>query len=197
MKRILTAIIALFAAVNCVYAESCSTANATQSKYIASGCSYTTQTRKCCSTTSQWSDWTTGTPSCPTCTSTQCWNGSSCVNKGSVSRNCSGNITYATGGTQTRTALCVNGSGWSYGSWSGTCTCDSYHSWNSTTEQCDCGAKERQKLMYMNALNGIWDESTCKGICCGSPYIPTFCSNGPCCKNGNRFGTASACETMS
>ena len=123
MKRILTAIIALFAAVNCVYAESCSTANATQSKYTASGCSYTTETRKCCSTTGQWSDWTTGTPDCPTCSSSQCWNGSRCESKAVTSMNCTTFNYNSLSGTTTRTATCNPGSGWSYGSWSGKCIC--------------------------------------------------------------------------
>ena len=38
------------------YAENCSTAGATQNKYTPSGCSYTTQTRTCCSNKT-WSDW--------------------------------------------------------------------------------------------------------------------------------------------
>ena len=56
-------IFCLFACVSLGYAESCSTAGATQNKYMASGCSYTTQRRTCCSN-KQWSAWG---GSCPTC----------------------------------------------------------------------------------------------------------------------------------
>ena len=120
-------------------AESCSTAGQVQYKYTAGQpdeCSYKTQTRTCCAATGAWSDWG---GSCPSCSSSQCWNGSICVNKEAVSRNCSGNVTNATGGTQTRAATCINGSGWSYGSWTGTCTCKSGYEWNgSSCEQPYC-----------------------------------------------------------
>ena len=125
VKAFLTAFCCFFLAA-LSNAESCSTAGQTQNKYTASGCSYTTQTRTCCAATGAWSDWG---GSCPSCSSSQCWNGSKCTDKEAVSRNCFGNITNATGGTQTRTATCTNGSGWTYGSWTGTCTCKSGYEW--------------------------------------------------------------------
>ncbi len=42
--------------VTSAYAESSSKSGATQNKYTASGCSYTTQTRTCCANY-QWSEW--------------------------------------------------------------------------------------------------------------------------------------------
>ena len=105
----------------------------TQDKYTACDtekcCTYTTQTRTCCSDGS-WPDWGKECPDYSSCASNQCWNGSTCVNKGAVSRNCSGNVTNATGGTQTRTATCTDGSGWTYSSWSGTCTCKTGYKWS-------------------------------------------------------------------
>ena len=39
------------------------TSGTTQNKYTASGCSYTTQIRKCCN--GYWTEWASSTPSCP------------------------------------------------------------------------------------------------------------------------------------
>ena len=87
-----------------------------QKKYTASGCSYTTET--CCDR----GEWCSGT--CKTCSST------------SESRSCSGNVTNATGGTQTRsrsvTSRCGSCSYGSWGSWTGTCTCASGYTWSGT-----------------------------------------------------------------
>ena len=129
IKAFLTAFCVLTGALS-ANAESCTSAGQTQNKYTASGCSYTTQTRTCCAATGAWSDWG---GSCPSCSSSQCWNGSKCADKEAVSRNCSGNVTNATGGTQTRTATCTNGSGWTYGSWTGTCTCKSGYEWKNSS----------------------------------------------------------------
>ena len=127
VRNVFFTIFCLFACISLSYGESCSTAGATQNKYTASGCSYTTQSRTCCATTGEWSDWG---GSCPSCSSSQCWDGSKCADKEAVSRTCSGNVTNAQSGTQTRTATCTNGSGWSYGAWTGTCTCKSGYTWS-------------------------------------------------------------------
>ena len=127
VRNVFFTVFCLFACISLSYGESCSTAGATQNKYTASGCSYTTQSRTCCATTGEWSDWG---GSCPSCSSSQCWDGSKCADKEAVSRSCLGNVTNAQSGTQTRTATCTNGSGWSYGSWSGTCTCKSGYTWS-------------------------------------------------------------------
>ncbi len=63
VRNIFFTIFCLFACVSLGRAESCSTAGATQNKYTASGCTYTTQSRTCCSN-KQWSAWG---GSCPTC----------------------------------------------------------------------------------------------------------------------------------
>ncbi len=112
------------------YAESCSGSG--NLRYSASGCSYTTEI--CCH-----GAWASG-DTCSECASGTCWNGSSCASKGSTSRSCSGNITNASGGTQTRTATCTNGSGWTYGTWSGKCTCSNNYYWSSGQGKCvACG----------------------------------------------------------
>ena len=56
VRNVFFAIFCLFACVSLGYAESCSSSGSVQYKYTASGCSYTTQTRTCCSNGS-WSDW--------------------------------------------------------------------------------------------------------------------------------------------
>ena len=63
VRNVFFTVFCLFACISLGYAESCSTAGATQNKYTASGCSYTTQSRTCCSN-GAWSDWG---GSCPTC----------------------------------------------------------------------------------------------------------------------------------
>ena len=73
-----------------------------------------TSSRTCCSN-GTWSDWD---GECINCSLNQCWNGTICEAQGTLSRPCSGNVTGATGGTQTRSATCISGSGWSYGNWS-------------------------------------------------------------------------------
>ena len=67
------------------YAESCSTVGTTQNKYTASGCSYTTQSRTCCSNGS-WSDWGADCP--PDCNSDETWNSSTkqCCSNNPVTR---------------------------------------------------------------------------------------------------------------
>lgn len=128
IERIIFGVIAVLCIGIYAYAESCGSAGSTEVKYSASGCSYTTQTRTCCSDKT-WSDWDKKCPATPSCGTNECWNGSSCAAKGEVLRDCSGNVTNATGGTQIRTATCTAGSGWSYGSWTGLCICKSNFTW--------------------------------------------------------------------
>ena len=56
VRNVFFAIFCLFACVSLSYAESCSSKGQVQYKYTASGCSYTTQSRTCCSNGS-WSAW--------------------------------------------------------------------------------------------------------------------------------------------
>ncbi len=56
IERIIFGVIIVLSMGVYAYAESCSTAGATQYKYTASGCSYSTSTRTCCSKKT-WSDW--------------------------------------------------------------------------------------------------------------------------------------------
>lgn len=110
-----------------------------QKQYQASGCSY--QTKTCCGPTGAatvsinfWSDWDVN---CPSCSSTQCWNGSSCVNKPTeTSVSCKKSPYNGKSGTLTLSYRCLQGSGWSTFV-SGTCTCYSGYTWNSTTMTCE------------------------------------------------------------
>ena len=92
-----------------------------QKKYTASGCSYSTQT--CCS-----GSWCDGDTTCATCTNT------------SQTRDCSGNVPTANGGTQKRTRSVTSYCGsCTYGSWSnwrGTCTCYGNYIWDNSLQQC-------------------------------------------------------------
>lgn len=115
------------------------TCTAGQKQYQASGCSY--QTKTCCGPTGAatlainfWSDWDVN---CPSCSSTQCWNGSSCVNKPtSTSVSCKKAPYNGKSGTLTLSYRCLQGSGWRTVA-SGTCTCYSGYTWNSTTMTCE------------------------------------------------------------
>ena len=111
VRNVFFTVFCFFIGINLAYAESCSTAGATQNKYTASGCSYTTQTRTCCAN-GKWSEWDKACSGAGSCSSSQCWDGSKCVDKEAVSRTCLGNVTNAASGTQTRTATCTSCSGW-------------------------------------------------------------------------------------
>ena len=134
------------------YAESCSSVGSTQYKYTASGCSYSTSTRTCCSNKT-WSDWDSSCPTRPTWGANECWNGSSCAAKGETLRNCSGNVANTTGGKQTRTATCTSGSGWSYGSWTGICTCRSNFTWSNN--RCVKGGMPSGWSWHLSAMNPV------------------------------------------
>ena len=153
---------------------SCSPTGSKEEKYTASGCSYSTQTRTCCSN-GKWSEWNGSCSGAGSCSSSQCWNGSSCANKESVSRSCSGNVTNAQSGTQTRTATCKSGSGWTYGSWSGTCVCESGYTWNSSTKRCikDCDISAAE---WCNNCGLTFNPNTCKCSCpAGSTWNGKWC----------------------
>ena len=87
-------------------------------RYTPNGCSDTVETY--C-----YGSWCSGNITCPSCTST------------SQSRSCSGNVLYATGGTQYRYRSVTSGcSSCSYGSWgsyTGTCTCKSGYTWDGSS----------------------------------------------------------------
>lgn len=83
------------------------TVGSTQTKYTASGCDYDTKTRECC-TGGTWSSW--GEECCKgaaCCTSSQCWNGSKCVDKPTGSQY-NGKCYYTCSNWK-----CTSGSGWS------------------------------------------------------------------------------------
>ena len=119
-------------------------------KYTAgSGCDYSTQT--CCK-----GSWCDGDIICATCTNT------------SETRNCSGNVINAIGGTQKRTrsvtSYCGSCTYGSWGSYSGTCSCETGYSWDNSSQSCykscnlTCGTNE-----YL-------DEGSC--YCCkASDYL--------------------------
>ena len=107
VRNVFFLVFCLFACVSLGYAESCSSKGQVQYKYTASGCSYTTQTRTCCSNGS-WSDWG-GT--CPNpgsaCAGNQCWDGSKCVTTPMATKHYNGKCYY-----KWKSCYCVNGSGW-------------------------------------------------------------------------------------
>ncbi len=102
VRNVFFTIFCLFACVSFGYAESC-TIGAKQYKYMASGCSYTTQTRTCCSNGS-WSDWDKNCPTVKTCDS------ASKPNSVEDYRDCC---------TRSRTVTCNTSTGlWETGTWS-------------------------------------------------------------------------------
>ena len=162
----------------------------TQNKYTASGCSYTTQTRTCCSD-GTWSDWDGECGASSSCGLNECWNGLKCEAKGTVSKTCSGNIANAKSGTLTRTATCGS-SGWSYGSWTGTCICNTGYTWNNSSKT--CGAKTCSGGDFYNANS---DKCCSVGSYMVSPgtngnYMFVSCTSneldvtGECCTMSNK-----------
>ena len=158
------------------------TAGASESKYTASGCTYTTSTRNCCSEElfNQWSGW-----------------GEKCCSKNSkpiTSQTCTNSAGYS--GTQTRTVTCNRSTGtWTTGSWSAcsataVCTpgdtrdgatycngnkfhqqvCGSNGQWGA------CGCINQPDKYYTNvprpadapSVNGMWSYEACYGMCCCS-----------------------------
>ncbi len=156
------------------YAESCSSVGSTEVKYSASGCSYSTSKRTCCSNKT-WSDWDKACPTTPTCGANECWNGSSCAAKEETSRNCSGNVANTTGGTQRRTATCTSGTGWSYGSWSGICTCKTNFTWSNN--RCVKGGMPSGWSWHYSSMNPI----TCQGASSASCGTCSQANGGTSC----------------
>ena len=134
IKAFLTAFCSFFLAA-LSNAESCSTAGQTQNKYTAGqpdDCSYTTQTRTCCSNGS-WSSWGGSCPTVKTCDSASKPNavedyGDCCQRKRTVTCNTSTGL-WETGswGSATRAyklhTICCNGT-------SGYTVCKASCSWN-------------------------------------------------------------------
>lgn len=149
--------------VDSAAAESCSNTGLIQ--YKPNGCE--TSSRTCCAS-GIWSAWGSTCKGKDNCTSSQCWNGSKCEDKGSTSRSCVGNVSNSSGGTQTRTATCGSG-GWQYGSWSGTCTCKSGYQWSSGS------------CVLIAPQEYVWDNG--KGN-----YI-SFCDDEPNCVSTSIAGT--------
>ncbi len=80
VRNIFLAVFCLFICASLGHAESCSSIGEVQHKYTASGCSYSTESRSCCSNGS-WSDWNGSCPTAPSCPSNQCWDGTKCQSK--------------------------------------------------------------------------------------------------------------------
>ncbi len=138
-------------------AEFCKTQGEVQTKYTAVGCNTTSIQRTCCSS-GIWSGWGKECSTGSGCGDDECWNGSTCVAKGVVNRNCKGTVAHATGGTQTRSARCWSAQGWEYGDWTGTCQCEGDYTWDGSK----CKApetvnafvwKKQNSFQYCN-LNG-------------------------------------------
>lgn len=132
VRNVFFSVFCLFACVSLGYAESCSSSGQVQYKYTASGCSYTTQTRTCCSNGS-WSDWGGSCPTVKTCNTTSKPNtvedyGDCCQRKRTVTCNTSTGL-WETGswGSATRAyklhTICCNGT-------SGYTVCKASCSWN-------------------------------------------------------------------
>ncbi len=148
--------------------------------------------RTCCPN-AMWSDWGNGECSgTNSCTSSQCWNGTTCEDK-DISRPCSGNVANAKSGTQTRTATCT-GSGWSYGSWDGACTCKTGYTWKSSG-QC---------VFSATIGDGSGTIIGCSSVSCPSGQHVVETASGCCCEidncnqiisDGNK--TACKCESQS
>ena len=103
VRNVFFTIFCFFACVSLGYAESCSSKGQVQYKYTASGCSYTTQTRTCCSNGS-WSDWDKSCPTVKTCDS------ASKPNSVEDYKDCC---------TRSRTVTCNTSTGlWETGTWS-------------------------------------------------------------------------------
>ena len=142
----------------------------TQYKYTASGCSYTTETRTCCASTGTWPEWggTCGPESTTpiSCSLSQCWNGTECEEKSEdVVAPCGENTT---GTTLSRTAKCVDGSGWQYGEWEGSCVCVSDLYQLNGTYCSKCMTVQGVQTYYITSVYG--------GTCCQ----PRCCQTGTC-----------------
>ena len=142
-------------------AESCSSSGSVQYKYTASGCSYITQSRTCCSNGS-WSDWDV-----PCCSSDTCWNGRECEAK-VFTKSCKDAYPGVVGGVFTRSLKgCSPGSGWSYSEWMPTsCACASPNKWSSEEKACiKCSWSEKTTMNMPTWPDGYDDRDRAMGDC--------------------------------
>ena len=96
----------IYDTISCAGGSSCGTSGTKEYKYTASGCSYSTSTRTCCSDGS-WSGWDASCPTTKTCPTSS---------KPSTKESCYGGYRY-------RTVTCNKSTGtWTSGSW-GSCDC--------------------------------------------------------------------------
>ena len=165
-------------------------------KYTADsgGCSYSTEINTCCAN-GYWSGFEAEGSAGTTCTSgayacdstTTCWNGSNCANKGSVSSSCT-NFFPRSLGQATRSATCLLGLGWVYGSWdTSACHCNSdYHYVWATGHPSECVWECKKKNPNMNdnmeggcrSGGGIWQYPTCACKCPRGNYYVYMKSAG-------------------
>ena len=129
-----------------------------------------------------------------------------CVLPASTTRTCSSAYANAVSGTQSRTASCT-GSGWTYGSWYGKCTCASGYSWNSYSgctcqpDKVYCQGMPITVAQASTCYHGIWSSTKCSGICCCLGDTPKLMSNGtPACVGTDSHGltiykSACVCQT--
>jgi len=148
---------------------SCGTVGGTEYKYTASGCSYSTSTRTCCSSGS-WSGWDEACPtskSCPTASKPE-------------------SRTTCTGGYKTRTVSCNTSTGtWTTGAWS-QCDCSDSAYESVTTPS---GGKCCQRKDGTGARCAVGDlEATPKWLEAGTPcWNKAECGTGtlPECNKSN------------
>ena len=120
MRKLILAVLAVVLSIMLSYAETCSLSNGSLS-YQINGCEE--QIRACC--TGQWCIW--GILICANCSDT------------SESRNCSGNVTNACAGNQTRTRSVTDTcGGCSYNSWGSWNTWDCTYTQSCTDTSTDC-----------------------------------------------------------
>ena len=174
----------------------CGTAGQKKYKYTADsgGCGYSTEINTCCAN-GYWSGFEAEGSAGTTCTSgayacdstTTCWNGSNCANKGSVSSSCT-NFFPRSLGQATRSATCLLGLGWVYGSWdTSACHCNSdYHYVWATGHPSECVWECKKKNPNMNdnmeggcrSGGGIWQYPTCACKCPRGNYYVYMKSAG-------------------
>ncbi|WP_428048329.1 hypothetical protein [Candidatus Proelusimicrobium excrementi] len=135
-----------------------------------------------------------------------CMENGVCVLPKSTTRTCSSAYANAVSGTQNRTASCT-GSGWTYGSWYGKCTCASGYSWNSYSgctcqpDKVYCQGMPITVAQASTCYHGIWSSTKCSGICCCLGDTPKLMSNGtPACVGTDSHGltiykSACVCQT--
>lgn len=181
--------------------SSCTSGN-TQEKYTASGCSYNTSKRICCS--GSWSDW--GVTDCSsTCGSGECWNGSSCTTHGSgTTYQGLKNVFYNGSCYYQCTWTCNKGSGWSCAkkgitAQSGSFTTSTYYGNQGSicSTKVTSSAVETACCQQGASLRGIPYEAMCvnnHNIHEGDCYQIT----GTCtCTGGSKYGTTFGFTTLS